>query len=709
VCLACCAGAAAQTPAPAAGRGGRSAPAVSAGLNPKDLKFGPLRPIQMPKITTFALANGLKVSMIEDHELPIIDGVAMVRTGRLLDPPEKIGLAVLTGVALRSGGTAAKSPEQLDNLLEGLAASVDSVMEESSARLSFNGLAENSDELLGLFKEVLTQPGFRQDRIDLVRAQMRNAIARRNEDPAVIVRRELSSVVYGKDNAYGWIPQYATVGRITRNDVRAFYQRYFFPANVWLRVWGDFDSARMKSTLERLFGTWEAPSQPAPQFPKVKDAPAPGVYVGERTDITEAYFAVGHLGGQASDKDTVALQLMAAILGSGPRGRLAAQARAKTGATHEITALWQAAYDHRGLFQITGTTRAIGAADVLKVVRAEIDRMRSAEVSEEELRTAQEMLIAGLVFANDTKAKLLGRLLMLDYFGYPADYLAQSEKALEAVTRADVLRVAKQYIQPENLSIVVVANSQMIPEPLGPAVNKIDLTIPEARPDAAAATDASMAQGLQLLQKAQAAAGGTEKLADVKDYIETATFQIDAAVPNLGGSRVIETDRWIAPTNLRQDSTLATGRIAAYTDGKIGWISTPNGWGPLVGAQQKQVLGDLFRSWFRLLLSDRIEGRTVNAIDSTSVEITDSTGQEAKVEFDAQTGLPRRVTYDTPQAIGAPLYTEDVFEDFRDVDGIKMPFKITINQGGRKFAEATVSEYKLNSGLKVTDLARRPL
>jgi hypothetical protein len=149
--------------------------------------------------------------------------------------------------------------------------------------------------------------------------------------------------------------------------------------------------------------------------------------------------------------------------------------------------------------------------------------------------------------------------------------------------------------------------------------------------------------------------------------------------------------------------------VAAYTEGRIGWISTPKGWGALAGSQQKQVLGDLFRSWFRLMLSDRIEGRTVNAVDGVTVEITDSTGQQCKVEFDPTTGLPRRVTYDTPQAVGPPIYTEDVYEDYREVEGLKLPFRIIINQGGRKFAETSVMDFKLNTGLKVADLARRPL
>ena len=170
-----------------------------------------------------------------------------------------------------------------------------------------------------------------------------------------------------------------------------------------------------------------------------------------------------------------------------------------------------------------------------------------------------------------------------------------------------------------------------------------------------------------------------------------------------------QTNRWIAPTFFRQDSLLPSGTVSAYSDGRIGWIATPQGQGMLTGTQLKQVKGDLFRLYFRLMLSDRIEGRTVNAADSGTVEITDTTGELVKVEFDVATGLPRRLTYFTAQAAGEPIFTEDILADFREVGGIKVPYKTTIFKGGRNFAEVAVKAYKLNSGLKQQDLNKKPI
>jgi len=186
----------------------------------KDLKFPPLRPIQIPKVASFTLPNGMKLYLLEDHELPIIHGVARVRTGNLFDPADKIGLATMTGMVMRTGGTKTKTGEQLDEQLENIAASVESDIGETTGSVSLSALKENTDEVLGVFKDVLTAPEFRPDKITLARTQLRGGIARRNDDARDVAEREFAAIVYGKDTPYGWDMEYATVDRITRADLQ---------------------------------------------------------------------------------------------------------------------------------------------------------------------------------------------------------------------------------------------------------------------------------------------------------------------------------------------------------------------------------------------------------------------------------------------------------------------------------------------------------
>jgi hypothetical protein len=440
----------------------------------------------------------------------------------------------------------------------------------------------------------------------------------------------------------------------------------------------------------------------------VKNAPSPGIFLAEKKDLTQTVFAIGQLGVQYDSKDLAALEIMANVLG-GPRGRLAERTRGR-GNPAEIKVRWSADFDHPGLFEITGSTRSISTIETLKAVQEEIEKLRTAEITDDELRAGREAALSAAIFDADSKAKIFSALLADQYYGYPKDFQVAHQKALQAVTRADVLRAAKEAVTPANLTMVVAGNPMLFGDALdrlGP-VSRLDTTVPLAKPEVAASTDTTLAQGKVLLGKAQAAAGGADRLGAVRDYTMLAEYVIASTVASIGGSKIVQTDRWVSPTTFRQDSILPAGRVSAYTDGKIGWIATPQGWGALAGVQSKQVLGDLFRVYYRLLLSDKLEGRTVNAIDENTIQVSDTTGQVSSVEFDAKTGLIHRISYDTMQAAGPPIYSEDIYDDYRDVGGVKIPFKITINQGGRRFSDVVVTEYKINTGLKSVDLAKRP-
>src|SRR5271165_67786 len=144
----------------------------------------------------------MKVYLLEDHELPLVHCTTRVRTGNLFDPADRVGLATMTGMAMRTGGTKEKTGEQIDRELEDLAATVESDIGESSGSVSGSALKENIAEVLAIFRDVLTAPEFRQDKIELARSQLRSSIARRNDDAGGIVQREFAGLVYGKDNSY---------------------------------------------------------------------------------------------------------------------------------------------------------------------------------------------------------------------------------------------------------------------------------------------------------------------------------------------------------------------------------------------------------------------------------------------------------------------------------------------------------------------------
>jgi hypothetical protein len=327
-------------------------------------------------------------------------------------------------------------------------------------------------------------------------------------------------------------------------------------------------------------------------------------------------------------------------------------------------------------------------------------KIRDKPVTDAELKEAKDGVLNAFVFSFDSPQKTLNRAMRYAYFGYPKDFIFQYQKAVEAVTAADVLRVAKAHFLPENLAIVAVGNPKDFGMPLTALgkVNPIDLTIPEPKQETAKGDAASLGRGRALLERAQQAMGGA-----LKDMTRSLDLTMD---PSAGGLKVKETTR-VAGDQFRQEQELPFGKMTVYTDGKTGWLVTPQGTMNMTADILKQARGDIFRELAPLMLSTRDASRTVNAVGDNAVEISGG-GLSVKMEFDPATGLPSRQTYQEPGPTGAPSEVVETMSDWRDAGGVKMPFKVVLEQGGKKAGEAVVSQYQFNTGLKAEDLAKKP-
>ncbi|MBL8242257.1 MAG: insulinase family protein, partial [Bryobacterales bacterium] len=414
----------------------------------KTLKYGKLGDVKIPEIETFTLKNGIKVYLLENHTLPFINGTMLVRTGTLLDPAAKVGLAEITATVLRSGGSKSKTGDQIDEQMENIAAGVESSIGDEVATFGFNCLKENVDEVLGVYFDLLSQPEFRQDKIDLLKTQYRSSIQRRYDDADDVNGSEFTAIVYGRETPFGREVEYEHLDAITRADLVDFYQRYYHPANMVMAVSGDFDKAAMKARLEQVLGGWTPQAGMAPAFPKVTHQAKPGIYSGDKPEVTQTFLSIGHLGGLLSDKDYPALEVLSDILGSGFDSRLFKKVRTELGYAYSVGGGWGADYLHPGMFRITASTKTESTVATIQTILQEVDKIRATGVTDEEVATAKEKVINSFVFNFDRPQKTLSRLFRYDYYGYPKDFLAQYQKAIAAVTKADVLRVAKQYIDP---------------------------------------------------------------------------------------------------------------------------------------------------------------------------------------------------------------------------------------------------------------------
>ncbi len=669
----------------------------------KDLKYNPLGVVKVPKPETFTLDNGMKVFLLENHELPLVNGRVVVRTGNLFDPKDKRGLAELTGLLLRSGGTQKMTGDQLDETLENMAASVESNIAESDGSASFSCLKENTDTVFGLFYQVLTDPAFRENKLDLAKTQIKSSISRRNDDPSGIAQRELYSLVYGSDTPYGGQEEYDTINAVTRADVVSFYQRYFFPANMILSVYGDFDSAAMKQRIQTVFGNWKAQQPKVPEFPKVDAQPAPGVYLVSKNDVTQSFVEIGHLGGELRDKDFPALSVAADVFGGGFSSRLFREIRTRLGYAYSVGADWGANYDHPGVFRIGVSTKTQTTTETIQAILKVLNEVRNAEITDDELKVAKDSVLNSLVFAFERPSSTLRRLVTYDYYGYPTDFLTRYQKALEAVTKQDVQRVAKEYFQPSKLTIVAVANPENFGEKLtalNVPVKPLDVSIPPPHETEVTATGQTLAQGRDLMNKAISFLGGAAKLKAVRDITELEEAKMQSPQ---GEMALSVKSQAILPGIFREDQQRGPVTITLYVDQKTGWVHTPKGTMDLPPTAQENIRGQSSRQLAALFPQLVKHEKDAVATQDGAVQVKLDGGDLLTLKIDGTTGALQSLSYTDE---GGPVIEN--FSDWRKVDGVSFPFKSETLKDGKPVQSAAVSDIKVNTNLKPEELSKRP-
>ncbi|MCC3433218.1 MAG: insulinase family protein [Microcoleus sp. PH2017_04_SCI_O_A] len=442
-------------------------PSLAAGPKHYDeLKFPGLAEIKLPKYTRFELKNGIRVYLMEDRELPLVGGTALFRTGDRFEPADKIGLGGLTGEVMRTGGT-------------------ETGIDVASGNANFSALAEDVEPVFDLFSEVIREPIFAKEKLDLAKNQEQGGIARRNDDPNDITGREFQKLIYGDRSPYARTAEYKTIANISRDDLVGFYQKYFHPKNMILGISGDFDTAKMRSLVEQKFGNW-VPTKSAemPALPAVTPANQGGIFLVNQPQLSQSYVQMGHLGGMLNSPDYGALDVMNGVM-NGFGGRLFNNVRSRQGLAYSVYAAWSPRFDYPGTFVAGGQTRSDATVPFIKAIRAEIDRIRTEPITAEELAFAKDSTLNSFIFKFENPSQTLSRLMRYEYYGYPEDFIFRYRRSVEAATIADVQRVAKTYLKPENLVTLVVGNTAGIQPPLSSLgtsvkVQSVDITIPSA-------------------------------------------------------------------------------------------------------------------------------------------------------------------------------------------------------------------------------------
>ncbi|HEX6158641.1 MAG TPA: pitrilysin family protein, partial [Thermoanaerobaculia bacterium] len=325
-----------------------SIPALAQVSDHRQIKTPPLRAFNMPQPKRIALPNGMVIFLQEDKELPLIRGTAMIRGGARDIEASRAGMAGIMSGAWRTGGTSTRTGDQLDEQLESRAASVETGVGTDSASVSMNVLKQDFETVFPIFVDILRNPAFRQDKIDLAKTQASTGISRRNDEPGGILGRESTKLGYGPNSPYARQAEYSTIASITRDDLLAFHKRIVHPNNIILGFTGDFDAAQMEKTLRAAFASW--PRGPQMTKPADESTPAkPGIYFIEKADVTQANIAMVHPGTTRNSPDYPAIVVMNEMFAGGFSGRLMQRLRTQRGLTYGVGGGLGTEWDRSGI------------------------------------------------------------------------------------------------------------------------------------------------------------------------------------------------------------------------------------------------------------------------------------------------------------------------------------------------------------------------
>ncbi|MCF8086308.1 MAG: insulinase family protein [Desulfohalobiaceae bacterium] len=432
----------------------------------KDLDFE--QPVTWPEhdVRTLELDNGVRLFLLENHELPLIDMQVTIRSGAIEVPKGKEGLADVAADAMRSGGSEEYPGRELNELLENRAAKMGFSFSLDSGSASLNCLKKDFPRLLPVFMDVLQNPRFPEGKIALAKQQLRTSISRRNDEQRDIALRKYKKLIYGSDSVYARVPQYKTVDAIEREDLVRFHDEAVRAENLYVGLVGDFDADKMRDRLRRAFSGVKADGRNELDFPRVDYRYESSVHLVDKPNVNQTYILMGHIGDLRRNPDYPELQVLNELLSGGFSGRLFQEIRTKRGLAYSVFGRYGCNVDYPGMFFVGVRTKSETTLEAIRAVRNELEAIRSDGVAPKEVRQAKERFLNSLVFNYDTPAKVLHRRMRYAYKGMDQDSFKELIQEVKGVDQEGVERVAREYLHPEKMRILLVGNKKALRDEL---------------------------------------------------------------------------------------------------------------------------------------------------------------------------------------------------------------------------------------------------
>jgi len=655
--------------------------ARNAGAQAADWKQIPIPPLtafhpQQPK--RVELPNGMIIFLQEDHELPLIDGVARIRGGSRSEPAGKTGMLDLYGEVWRTGGTKSQTGDQLDDYLEIRAAKVETSSNADSTSISWSCLKGDNDDVFKVFVDLLREPEFRADKLELAQKEEDDSISRRNDDVGEIAVRESTKLAYGKDNPYTREPEYATVAAVTRQDLIDWHHTHVYPNNIILGIVGDFDSSAMEAKLRQAFADWK--KGPAVKEPEISFTPAkPGYYLVSKDDVNQSNIRMVELGIRRDNPDYYATQVFNEVFGGGFSSRLVQSIRTAKGLAYSVGGGIGSAFDHPGIVRLAMGTKSSSTVEAIQAIDEEIGKLKTNPITDDEIKRAKDSILNSFVFNFDSPEKVLRERMAYEFYGYPADFLERFRAGIEKTQTSDVARVYAKYLHKDQLAVLVVGKPSDFDQPLSTlgAVTNIDITIPPppGEKEETPAATTSNADGKALAAKVVDSMGGLAKLKTVKSLQADLTEKESESGPATPLQIAI-----VFPDRMHVDVQTPQGQISIVVTPDAGFMSAGSlGTRNLPEAQKSESMQQIHRDMIYIgqHLDDPafvFNAAGTEKIGDLEARILDVHAGDMTMRWfvDPESGHVVRETYEAVGRTG-PFHGETDLSDWRTTDGITLP------------------------------------
>jgi zinc protease len=403
------------------------------------------------------LENGMVLLLSERHTIPSVTINMLIKAGQVSEPPDKAGLAHITA-GLLTEGTKKRNSSQIAEEIEFVGGGIGSSGGDDSASINLTILKKDLDLGLDILSDILINPVFPEDEMKRKVRETKASIEKEKENPSAVAGKEFAKTVFG-DHPYGrpveGLPE--TLDRIIRDDIVKFHAAHYIPNNTIMAVVGDVTEEEIVSKLNKYLKDWKKREVVKPVFPTVKSL-SRKIVKPINKKITQANIVLGHIGIARESPDYYAAYVMNYILGGGGfTSRLMDNIRDNKGLAYDVHSYF-APMKYSGYFNVGVQTKNESAKVAIEEVLKEMERIRKEPVTDKELEDAKAYLTGSFPLKLDTNKKIAGMLTAIELFSLGLDYPDRYPKMINLLTKDDILKVARKYLNPDNYIMVVVGD-----------------------------------------------------------------------------------------------------------------------------------------------------------------------------------------------------------------------------------------------------------